>query len=173
MNSAAEPDRDLKELQGTLLEQFVSATRHTLREMASVEAVVSSINRHPPAKSLATMTAVLGLGSATQGYLLLTFSERTATAVAERVLAGVTDDLNESLIRDCIGEVANVVAGQAKALLAETPFRVTLSMPKVVTDPIAELEPFRALDCESVVFSTDLGAFTLYLLRRCFASQDD
>jgi chemotaxis protein CheX len=132
--------------------------------MANSEAVVRSIDQNPPVSPSAGITAVLGLGSATQGCLLLNFSEQTATAVAKRVLAGATDDLSESIVRDCIGEVANVVGGQAKALLAETPFRITLSMPKVVTDPLAELDPSRGLERQTVIFDTELGAFTLHLL---------
>lgn len=170
MDSAAESQRALNELGDTFLEPFVSATRDTLRAMACIEVVVCSVSRNPPVSPSPGMTAVLGLGSAT---LLLTFPEETATAVAKRVLAGVTDDLSESIVRDCIGEVANVVGGQAKALLAERPFRITLSMPKVVTDPLAELEPSRGLECETVFFSTDLGEFTLRLLSGCLTSRAD
>jgi chemotaxis protein CheX len=165
LDSAAESQPVLNESREALLQSFVSATRDTLREMANTEAVVRSIDHNPPGSpSAAGITAVISLGSATQGYLLLNFSEETATAVARRVLAGVTNDSSETIVADCLGEVANVVAGQAKALLAETPFRVTLSIPKVVTDPTAERDLSRGLHCQSVVFDTELGAFTLHLL---------
>jgi chemotaxis protein CheX len=154
----------VNELHNTLLEPFISATCLTLHEMASIDAAARSVSRERVERLPAGITAVLGLGAETRGYLLLTFSAQTAAAVAERVLAGVSHELSDEIVRDCIGEIANVVAGQAKALLAETPFRVTLSMPKVVDDPGTELGLPPGLDCQIVSFSSDLGEFTLSLL---------
>jgi CheY-specific phosphatase CheX len=65
-------------------------------------------------------TVVLGIKPATEGLLVLSFPDRTAAAITERVLADAKEEIDETLVRDCVGEIANVIAGQAKTLLAGT-----------------------------------------------------
>jgi chemotaxis protein CheX len=95
--------------------------------------------------------------------LLLRFPERTAAAIAQRVLADTEVELNESLIRDCIGEIANVIAGQAKTLLAGTPYRLTFSLPEVVVGKHLLSHPEWSRECLVIAFRSDLGEFSLGL----------
>jgi CheY-specific phosphatase CheX len=85
---------------------------------------------------------------------MMDFPEATAAALARRVLAEAAVELSTEMIRDCMGEVANVVAGQAKALLFGTPFHFTLSTPTVLAGhaPVAG-------GSQVVVFDSDVGEF--------------
>jgi hypothetical protein len=61
-----------------------------------------------------------------------------------------------------MGEIANVVAGQAKAMLAETPYRFVFALPPIVV----HAKDFRlpsGLDCLMVAFTCDYGEFALQL----------
>jgi chemotaxis protein CheX len=151
------------ETRDKLLEPFISAACVTLREMAGTEVLAGSAHETRLENSLTDISAVLRLTSATDGFLVLSFPECTAYAVARRVLDGVTTELDESMIRDCVGEIANVVAGQAKALLAETPFHFAFSMPKVVVGPDPELRPKQGQDCFVVTLTSDVGEFAMQL----------
>jgi chemotaxis protein CheX len=146
-----------------LLEPFILAACVTLREMAGTEVVVRSAQETTLDISLDDISAALRLASARDGLLVLRFPRRTADAIARRVLDGVTTELDESMIRDCVGEIANVVAGQAKAMLAETPFHFAFSMPKVVVGPHPELRPKQGQDCFVVALTSDVGEFALQL----------
>jgi chemotaxis protein CheX len=147
----------------TLLEPFISAVCVTLREMAGTEVVARSVHETALNNSLTDISAAVHLTSTTDGFLVVSFPERSAYAVARRVLDGVTTELDESMIRDCVGEIANVVAGQAKALLAETPFHFVFSMPKVVVGPDPELQPKQGLECFVVTLTSDVGEFAVQL----------
>src|SRR5262249_27710623 len=99
---------------------------------------------------------------ATEGLLVLSFPDRTAAAIAERVLADLNQEINESLVRDCMGEIANVIAGQAKALLAGTTHQLTFSLPQIaVANPPSRLELDRG--CLVIAFRSDVGEFTMRL----------
>jgi chemotaxis protein CheX len=70
--------------------------------------------------------------------------------------------VDENLIRDCAGEIANVVAGQAKAMLAGGPYRFTFALPQVIADA-KEWQHQQGLDCLVVAFKSDQGEFALLL----------
>jgi chemotaxis protein CheX len=152
-----------EEIRDNLREAFVAAVGAALSEMAGVEAVVREVLPKTPDAPLGGILAVLELQSALAGPLVLAFPEATASSLASRVLTGVTGEVDASLVRDCVGEIANVVAGQAKAMLAGTAFHFTFAIPKVVMDEAPVLRPVQGRDCLGISFDSELGGFTLHL----------
>ena len=116
----------------------------------------------PPNSSCLRTTDPWPLTSASAEALILGFPQRTAAALASRILTGVTTEVDQNLIRDCMGEIANVVTGQAKALLAETAYRFVFALPPVVDD-VKKFRHSPGLDCLMVVFTCDQGEFALQL----------
>jgi CheY-specific phosphatase CheX len=151
-----------------LLEPFITAASTALSAMASTEVVVQDTFSLTRTKSrvpfpMTDIRVEVGLESAVASLLVLSFPHRTAAALAGQILAGATDTVDESLMRDCIGEignVGNVVAGQAKALLAGTPYRFAFSLPEVLAGADA-YHIQEDLDCLVVVLSSDQGEFVL------------
>jgi len=146
-----------------LLGPFITATCTALSEMAGAEAIVQAVHQKSPHHPLGDIAAVVGLTSAIERFLVLSFPQRTAAALAGRILAGIAQEVDEELIKDCVGEIANVVAGQAKAMLADGPYRFAFSIPQVVDDA-SQCLPQQGLDCLVVAFSSDQGEFALQLL---------
>jgi CheY-specific phosphatase CheX len=115
-----------------LVEPFVAATRVSLEEMADVDVVVRSVTRGHAPVAAGDIVASIEL---TWGRLRVCAPRTTAQALARRILEGVADEPDGALVPDCMGEIANVIAGQAKTLLAETPYAFSFSVPRVQTDP--------------------------------------
>jgi chemotaxis protein CheX len=153
------------EIRDMLLEPFIEAARTALGEMAGTEVVVQAVFQTSTHRAWGDLAAVVGLRSATDATLVLSFPKRTATALAGRILAGVTQEVDENLIRDCVGEIANVVAGQAKTMLAGGPYRFAFAIPQVIADA-KEWPPAQGLDCLVVAFHSDQGEFNLQLYRK-------
>jgi CheY-specific phosphatase CheX len=155
------------EIRDKLLEPFIAATRAALGEMAGVELVVQAVYHKTIHQVLGDIAAVIRLTSATgESSLVLSFPHRTAAALARRILVQVTQAVEEDLIRDCVGEVGNVVAGQAKALLAERPFHFGFCLPQAVVDAAGFQAP-AGQDCLVVIFNCDEGEFALQLFVKC------
>lgn len=146
-----------------LLEPFISAASLTLSELAQTEPAVRSVYRTALPRTLGDISAVLGLTAEGDGVLVLSFPARTAVALAGRVFSEVNQVPDDDLVRDCMGEVANVIAGQAKTLLAETPYQLVLATPSVLSG--AGLEFGSRPDAKGlvVVFGSDVGDFALQL----------
>jgi len=149
-------------LDDKLLEPFVTAVYTALREMAGVEAAVQAVSQKTLDHALGDIAAVIHLKTVSDGFLVLSFPQPTAAVLAGRILAGVTQEVDENLIRDCVGEIANVVAGQAKALLAAAPVQFVFSLPQTVVSA-QQFRPRPGLDALVVEFSTDQGEFALQL----------
>jgi chemotaxis protein CheX len=148
------------------LEPFLSAACLTLREWATTDAFPRAVYRKPTRTALGELTAVLRLVSPRGGLLALNFPDRTARTLTARVLARSPEALEEEIVRDCMREMVNVVAGQAKALLLGTPHHFDLSIPRVVVGAGADVgaEP----DASSLIaaFDSDGGDFALQLFVR-------
>jgi chemotaxis protein CheX len=151
------------EVRDKLVEPFVAAACTALGEMAGTEVVVQAVSRKEISHTLGDLAAVIELRSANEALLVLNFPVLTAAALAGRILAGVTQAPDEDLVRDCVGEIANVVAGQAKALLAGTAYQFTFSVPRVVAGAGQELRTEVAVGCLIVAFRSEVGDFAMQL----------
>jgi CheY-specific phosphatase CheX len=145
-----------------LVEPFIQATTVALGEMAGIEVAVQSVSRAAGSKPSGDICAVVQLQSTIESVVVLCFPQATAAALARRVLDEVATEPDENLIRDCMGEVANVISGQAKAMLAGTPYQLTFAVPEVMNaDVLTSRAP--GLSCVVATFRSELGDFALEL----------
>jgi chemotaxis protein CheX len=145
------------------LESFIKATVVALAEMASTEVTVQEVYQATLESAWGDISAVLRIKSATEGILVLSFPERTAVTIARQVIADAREQINESLVRDCVGEIANVIAGQAKTLLGGTSHQFTFSLPQVVVANSPPSLSERRRDCLVIAFRSALGEFAMRL----------
>ena len=82
----------------------------------------------------------------------------TALELTSRVLQEVGDSADGGIVRDCAGELANVIAGQAKTLLFGTPYHFTFSLPSILTVNSTERNTGRWV----IAFASDVGGFALH-----------
>jgi chemotaxis protein CheX len=144
-----------------LVEPFIAAVSAGLGEMASTEVSAQRVYRGVIPEVVEGIGVVVALESTTEGTLMLVFPEATAVALATRILADTAQPIDELLVRDCLGEIANVVAGQAKALLAGTHYEFTYALPKVEVTPISS---GKRQECVTIAFSCPQGEFALHLI---------
>ncbi len=134
---------------------LAEAVAVALREMAAVESGLCEIGTGAPGEVSAIIPVATAAGA---GYVALHFTVASANELARRVLAraeaGEGDDATR---RDCLGEVANVVAGQAKTLLYGTPYHFTLSTPRIVFG-----DPARDDGARVLAFGSEIGNFVLH-----------
>jgi chemotaxis protein CheX len=149
------------EVRQQLAEPLGAAVRQTLSEMAGVEVALQSVHGRQTPAAQGDIAVVLELASARNGLLIMSFSARTAEALAGHVLAEVHEELTPALVQDCMGEITNVIAGQAKALLHGTPHHFSFSPPVIQTG--ASLKLPEGLESLVLAFDSDVGGCALQL----------
>jgi chemotaxis protein CheX len=151
------------EIRKNLLEPFIEGTTITLQEMAGVKVFVNSVYQKSNYKLFGDISAIIGLVAPGEGSMVLSFPEATANAIVRRVLAGIADHPDADMIRDCVGEVINVVAGQAKGILSNTKYHFSFSTPTVISGANHEIRHKPNMACMVIAFGSDVGAFALQL----------
>jgi len=165
MSDIIATDADIDpEIRLHLVEPFIAAATAALSEMATTEVIVRNVQLQTTVAPLSDFSAAVEITATTIGLLVLTFPKQTAAALAARILAGTAQTPDDNLIRDCVGEMANVIAGQAKAMLAGGPYQFTFSIPKVLVGA-GDFQPPQRLNCLVISFRSDQGEFALQLLR--------
>lgn len=134
---------------------FAEAVVVALREMAAVAAGPCDSWGGAPGELAAVVPVATAAGP---GFVALHFSATGANELARRVLAAAgLGDGDDATLNDCLGEVANVVAGQAKTLLHGTPYHFTLATPSVVSGGAAP----EGDETLVLTFDSEVGRFTL------------
>lgn len=78
------------------------------------------------------LSAVIGIAGETRGVVVISFSKAMAAELTS-ALVGQQAHENEDDIIDTIGEVVNIIAGNAKKGLEE--YRLVISLPSIVEGP--------------------------------------
>jgi len=153
----------IAEVHNGLLGPFTSATTMTIREMAGIEVSVRCVYQKNKHKIFGDISAVIGLIARTEGAMVISFPDASALAFTRRILTGVNDDPTDDIVRDCVGEVANVIAGQARGILANSPYAFAMSTPTVVSGAGHEIRHKPDMPCLVTAFRSELGDFALQL----------
>jgi chemotaxis protein CheX len=83
-----------------------------------------------------------GSGGGITGSVVVSFTEALARRIVARLTGGNPEDLPKDMVLDGIGEVANMVGGGAKRLLAGSAYRFDISTPTVLAGkPISLYNP--------------------------------
>ena len=85
-------------------------------------------SNHPPN---AEFTAMIGLAGALRGIITICCSAKCASQMATKMLGDAATSADE--VRDALGEICNMVAGNFKNKLAGTDERCMLSIPTVIS----------------------------------------
>ena len=137
---------------------FVTAISHVFKTMLSTEVKVGKpLLKQADLKS-ADVSGVIGLSGDLQGCVVLSFPREVACKAAS-AFAGVELGLEDADFADAIGELANMVAGNAKKGFPGV--KVSISLPSVITGEghtvsQSKAFPFLAIPCE-----TPIGPFSV------------
>jgi chemotaxis protein CheX len=75
------------------------------------------------------VTSIIGLSGFVTGSIAFSVTRDGAMAILQRMTGIEATEIDE-LVCDCVGEMANMIAGRAKVELA--PFALTLGLPQVI-----------------------------------------
>jgi CheY-specific phosphatase CheX len=153
----------MEEIRRQLLDPFVEGTMRTLREMAGEEPSIHSVYQKHGYRIFGDYSAIIGLQATTSGTLVMSFPRETSWELSRRLVVPLGIAVNEELVQSSIGEVANIVVGQAKGRLARTDHRFGMSTPTVVAGDNHEIRYKPGLPCLVASFTSGMGDFALQL----------
>lgn len=137
---------------------FILAVSKTLETMVGCK-----VTREPPQikkdkSALYPISGIIGLSGVIVGTVVLTMSETLALRSASAMLMEEFTEFNNDVF-DAVGELTNVIAGNAKAQLEE--YKLNLSLPNVIYGKDAELRFPERCTPISIPFQTDFGSMAI------------
>lgn len=114
------------------------------------------INHDP--QNLDEVTGIIGLAGETVGAVVLSFSRDTAIGIASKMAGKKYLNLSNEVI-DIVGELVNIVAGNAKRDLLE--FRINISLPGVLIGEGSKIKWPASVPVITIPFQSEVGAFSV------------
>jgi chemotaxis protein CheX len=143
------------EITEKLRSALAEAVQLTFQKMTMVEcASVSSIPRDA---RLCGFSGIVGFSGLIIGNCVLRLSSETAREAISRLSGEPVDDVEE--ISDGVGELVNMIAGNAKAALPN--LGLMLSMPQVIRGEGHEIGFHRFTELIDLYFSSEIGDFEI------------
>jgi chemotaxis protein CheX len=141
---------------------FVRAARNVLEVMLEASRVEAGEPASwPEPEHLSCVRATIGLLSNSARTLSVFFPAETERRIAQR-LYQTTEDLPAEDVDDALGELANMFAGGAKALLSEIFAEdIRLSLPSVTRPRDEARDPEPREGAFFIPFESDLGLFAV------------
>ncbi|HPD32654.1 MAG TPA: chemotaxis protein CheX [Phycisphaerae bacterium] len=144
---------------------FILAVQNVFKTMLNVEVLVSKPLIKTKESPTSDVSAIIGLSGPVSGSVTLCFSKQVAVRVAS-TLAGTELSVYEPAdLTDALGELTNMVAGQAKIQLPQS--NITISLPRVILGDQHRLlesrtSPVLLLPCDSSIgrFSVEVTLLT-------------
>jgi chemotaxis protein CheX len=119
-------------LDAAYVNPFITATVDTLKQMTDMECERTGLSVRTEASAKGDISGSMGLSGAAEGFVSITFGLGLARKIAARMLQMEVEEVKDEDIRDTVGELMNIIAGAAKAELANTAHSFQLSLPTVV-----------------------------------------
>ncbi len=110
---------------------FIAATLQTLEVMAHVRPKRGKPFLKTDHVAKGDISGVIGLAGEAVGSVAITFPERLACLIYEKMVGEKPEGMDEN-VQDVVGEIANMIAGGAKATLSQEGFTFKIAIPSIV-----------------------------------------
>jgi len=135
---------------------FIVSNMETFTKMVGLEAKPGKLMLKSSSKLDYDISGLIGLSGKVLGTIAMSFPETTAIAVCNKFMSADYTDLHDDIL-DAVGELVNIVAGNAKKGLTE--FDIEISLPSVVLGHNHRIIDPKGAISFVVPFTTTLGGF--------------
>jgi chemotaxis protein CheX len=137
---------------------FIEATLRSLEMMASITAEKTGLSVKEDLITTYDISAIIGLTGDTAGSIILSFPKNVACRIASNMLMEEMRELNQN-VEDAVGEIGNIVVGDARRILIQDGFSLSISVPTVVVGKGHKISRSGDVPCIAIPFHTKFGEF--------------
>ena len=143
-----------------LVNPFIEATLHVLSSMAFVKAKAGNPFLKKDNIAQGDVTGIVGLIGEARGTISVSFTEECILSIVSSMFGEEVSEINEE-VKDAVGEILNIVSGQARQKL-ETHGRILKgAIPTVISGKNHSITHITKQSIVAVPFETDNGTFTI------------
>ena len=137
---------------------FIESTLRSLDMMAGIQAEKAGLELKEDLITTYDVSAIIGLTGETSGSIIISMPESLACRIASNMLMEEIKTINKN-VEDAIGEIGNIVVGDARRLLIQDGFSLSISVPTVVVGTGHKISRSGDVPCIAIPFTTQFGQF--------------
>ena len=144
----------------TLINPFINATINVLETMAFIKVDAGTPFLKTDNVAIGDITGLMGLTGAANGTVAVSFESGCILAIVSNMFGEEMDEVNNEII-DAVGELTNMISGQARRELEEVGRSLKAAIPSVVSGQKHSITHYTDGPKIAVPFTTDKGDFTI------------
>ena len=142
----------------SFMNPFIQATIDTFRTMMEIDLKTGNPILRENAHHTFDVSGVIGLSGEAQGVISISFPKVLALKVASKMFGEEIKIIGPELT-DSIGEIANIIAGNAKQYLSQ--YKLSISLPNVVIGKNHRIEVQSGVKTIVIPLNCSLGDFVI------------
>jgi chemotaxis protein CheX len=143
-----------------IINPFINATLNVLETMAFIKSESGKPYLKKDDIVQGDVSGVVGFTGETNGTVFITFDESSILKIVSNMFGEKITEINNE-ITDAVGELTNMISGQARKELEEVGEVFHGAIPSVVTGKNHELISLTKGPKIAIPFKTDFGSFTI------------
>ncbi len=143
-----------------MVNPFINSTINVLETMAFVTVTAGKPYVKVDNTATGDVSGVLGLTGVANGTIAVTFEEKCILAVVSNMFGETMTELNHE-IADAVGELTNMISGQARRELEESGKIFKAAIPSVIMGHNHSIVHYTNGPKIAIPFSTNAGEFTI------------
>ena len=137
---------------------FIESTLRSLDMMAGIQAEKVGLELKEDLITTYDVSAIIGLTGETSGSIIISMPGSLACKIASNMLMEEITSMNKN-VEDAIGEIGNIVVGDARRSLIQDGHQLSISIPTVVIGVGHKISRSGDVPCIAIPFSTEFGDF--------------
>ena len=143
-----------------VINPFINATLNVLETMAFVKSEAGKPYLKKDDVARGDVSGVIGITGETNGTIYVTFDESCILKIVSNMFGEEMKEINNE-ITDAVGELTNIISGQARKELEEIGKVFHGAIPSVITGKNHKLIPMTKGPKIAIPFKTESGNFTV------------
>lgn len=137
---------------------FIEGTVKALEMMAQIQAERANLQLKQDLITTYDISSIVSLTGKVEGSIIVSMPTQLACKIASNMLMEEIGTLDES-VQDAIGEMGNIIVGDARRALKDHGLDVTISLPNVVLGKGHKISRRPNVPCIAIPFTTPFGPF--------------
>lgn len=143
-----------------LINPFIEATLHVLSSLAYTKATAGKPYLKKDQLARGDVSGIVGLSGEARGTISVSFSEESILSIVSKMFGEPVNEINDE-VKDAVGEILNIVSGQARKKLESMGRSLKGAIPTVITGKNHTICHITKHPIIAIPFETDNGHFTI------------
>jgi len=139
---------------------FIESTLSSLEMMAQITAEREGLGLKENFITTYDISSIIAMTGAVQGSVILSFPSKVACTIASRMLMEEKPQMDKD-VEDAIGEIGNIIVGNARRQLMAAGHKLNISIPSVIIGEGHKISRKEGVPCIGISFNTSDGPFEI------------